>query len=534
MKKHLNTTLVVSCGEIHDHDHYKILIQSLSDLADKHFVLSLELPRDFNPLIKKFIDRATSIYEKAADHKMLFEEADKKVDKLQEAMLNKMLKKSPAILSFPFDRVKKENGQWVGELRKAKRDEGIDVRLTQYGYEKHAQSKKWIGAWDNKLVAAESVAFSRDIERILKPKKGEKFIIDYGNGQQRVVRWEDRTASYLSKTVDLFVPDGYDKSIPDHAIIRRFKEPSQQITKDNNRVYGLTNFAEVLKAVAKHNGYEGQKPKIEVYAVDISTKELKAQQRKNNLYEQICLPKECQKAVNDYVIKARKSALLGKPPKDEINEKFFKEIEKEGEIQLEKEEKENLVNSINALVKKDKSISILTTNIDKSNFKRIFQFYPLQKAELGLGFNSAFLDYRDQRMAGNYPTGEDRHYGPCSIKDIARATSYHYPGPRILHWGGASHLGEMNRSTNLEKELAKAGFVNKVTADTYTADAPDPKAVLNEKGQWERHYPTDYVFESHKGLMKAVEAGIKEQQKAALSSGVFKHSYAKRKDRERD
>ncbi|ACD82785.1 hypothetical protein [Candidatus Methylacidiphilum infernorum] len=414
--KKLNA-LVVSCGEIHDHDHYQALIRSLPELARNHFVLTLELPRDFNPLMRKFIDKATSLYEKVAAHEILPEKAERKVDQLELELIDKMEKKYPSSLNWEYgffksrgSHCRKEKGKWV-------MDDPVEGKI----------------------------------------------------------------------------------------------------------VSSIGHYTDIMREVARYNAEHGNR--LGVYAVDITTREMKAQQRKKNLFVEINLPKECQKAVDDYLAKAKKSAFLRKIPKEGLKAKFLENIEKEG-IPLEKEQKEILLGKLDFLARlqrKDKSLTVLTKNLDKTAFRYFVENYPIKEkaGDMNTRLNSAFLDYRDRRMAGNDPKPEDRRFGPCDIKKVALSYPYHYPGPRILHWGGAAHLGEWKRKTNLPLELGKAGFPHGLTADAYTVDILSPEASLDEKGRWERRYPTDFVFESQKGLLKAVQEGIKGQEKTAAGHATI-------------
>jgi len=386
----MKRALAVLVGEMHDENHYKSLINALPQLDRQGFVLTLELPRDFNPLIQSFMRKASLIYEKANEHKIDMQEAEKRVDQLEAKLIYKILKRYPAAvyLPLPVDKqhyVKREKNQW--------------------------------------------------------------YIVDKGTGEKEAVG-------------------------------------------------PLVHYTDVIKEVAKHNIQNHGN--LQVYAVDVSTKEMKEHAKKGNLFFRISLPETCQQPVEEYLKKARKSAFLGKIPKESLRKKLSEALQKEGinlheALQKEGDSEDRFFNrffkQLNNIAKMQQEDKSLVVHI-------------IENGNLCFGgdMKPEFVDYRDQRMSGNLELKEDHKYGPCNIKQVAETRSFYYPGSRVIHWGGAYHLGEIKRQTNLSKEVKKAGFSCVVTADAYTDEF--------------RNYPTDYVFESQKGLQKAITHGIKIQTKS--------------------
>ncbi|KIE59252.1 hypothetical protein A946_00545 [Methylacidiphilum kamchatkense Kam1] len=380
----MKRALAVLVGEIHTTNHYKSLINALPQLDQQGFVVTLELARDFNPLIQHFMRKASQIYEKANEHKIDAQEAEKRVDQLEAKMIYQMQKRYPAVLALPFDvnvkkcSIKKEKGQWI--------------------------------------------------------------MVDKSTGE-------------------------------------KFPTPL------------VSHYTDVIKEVVKHNVQNHGN--LQVYAVDISTKEMKEQVKSKNLYLQIGLPKTCQQPIEEYLKKARKSAFLGKSPKESLRKKLFETLQKEGIIPYNYQDLFDELDKVANLQRKEK----FEVQCDLENIE-IGKYVPAP--------TPAFLDYRDRRMAGNLEYKEDHRYGPCNIKRVAETRHFYYPGSRVIHWGGAFHLGEYKwknnlgeRQTNLSKEVKQAGFPYIVTADGYTNEL--------------RNYPTNYVFESQRGLQKAITHGIKIQ-----------------------
>ncbi|TFE67758.1 hypothetical protein A7K73_08565 [Candidatus Methylacidiphilum fumarolicum] len=383
--------LAVLVGEIHTKNHHKSLIKTLPQLDQQGFVIALELSRDFNPLIQHFMRKASQIYEKANEHKLDMQEAEKRVDRLEAKLLYKMTKRNPALLS-PYE--------------------------------------------------MEKYYFKRDTNQ-----------------------W------YLVE-----------------------KRTGAKDTGEIGPIKGMPNYADVIREAVKHNVLNHGN--LQVYAVDISTKELKEQAKKGNLFLRIGLPESCQQPIEEYLKKARKSALLEKSPKESLKKKLAEALQKEG-IFLHDSQDLFLkqLDSIAKMQRRDKSLVVRCYqklgDIDSGNI--------IIEADM----NPEFLNYRDQRMSGTLELKKDHKYGPCSIKKVAETRSFYYPGPRLIHWGGAYHLGEWKtRNTDLSKELKKVGFPYVVTADAYTGEL--------------RNYPTDFVFESHKGLQKAITHGIQIQTKSQM------------------
>ncbi|MBW6415242.1 hypothetical protein KZZ20_06900 [Methylacidiphilum fumariolicum] len=357
-------------------------------------------------MIKRFMQKASHIYEMYDDGKMQFEEAEKKVDKLEEKLINSMIKKTPGVLYLQVD---KKN----------------------FYLRREEKTREWVA--ENRLTEKEH-------------------------------------------------------NRKDHKL-------------------DLGHMTDVIKEVVRHNVLN--RGNLEVYAVDISTREMKEQERKGNLYVSIKVPEACQQLVEDYLKKAGKSARLGKTPTEGLKQRITDAFQKAG---LSPDDKffEDFFDRLNNVAKrqqKDKDLKV--------KFEPMDEFFGVAQ-----DITRAFVDYRDQRMAGNIEKKEDSRYGLCNIKRIAQSRNFYYPGPRLIHWGGAYHLGEIKRETNLSKELKKVGFPYVVTADAYTGEL--------------RNYPTDFVFESHKGLLKAVDDGIKMQLKSQ-GFPVYHHVYpTKTQERERE
>ena len=98
------------------------------------------------------------------------------------------------------------------------------MRITQYGYNDDpymdSKTERRIGGWDN-VLNAESCALTDAAVKLLEltqANRGAKLQVVFTNGATIFRRWDDR-APEANARLDLYQPQGFDKSLPDFATV---------------------------------------------------------------------------------------------------------------------------------------------------------------------------------------------------------------------------------------------------------------------------------------------------------------------------